>query len=155
KQNLLATVVKREAFVKSNYSRIGMMVLAGLSTVWLSACSQNAATSQANNTEIQPEAATGRASKQAVVTDNFMVAAATPEATDAGYQVLVRGGHAIDAAVAVQAMLTLTEPQSSGLGGGAFILYWDAAEERLYTVDAREKAPAAATPELFFEDGKA
>ncbi|RUO77417.1 gamma-glutamyltransferase [Idiomarina seosinensis] len=100
----------------------------------------------------EPEAATGFADKQAVTTERFMVAAANPHAVDAGYKVLKQGGNAIDAAIAVQAMLGLTEPQSSGIGGGAFILYWDQQEQRLYTVDARETAPMAATEELFLDD---
>ncbi|MFC0444919.1 gamma-glutamyltransferase [Pseudidiomarina halophila] len=97
----------------------------------------------------EPEAATGVVDKNAVYANEYMVAAATPEAAAAGRAVLADGGSAIDAAVAVQAMLTLTEPQSSGIGGGAFILYWDAAEEHLYTIDAREKAPANADETLF------
>jgi gamma-glutamyltranspeptidase/glutathione hydrolase len=73
----------------------------------------------------EPEAATGFQQKQSVKADEFMVAAANPHAVEAGYNVLKAGGSAIDAAIAVQAMLGLVEPQSSGIGGGAFILYWD------------------------------
>lgn len=103
-----------------------------------------------------PEAATGWTERDAVYADSFMVSAANPHATKAGLRVLEQGGTAIDAAVAVQAMLTLVEPQSSGIGGGAFILYWDNSEQQLYSIDARETAPAAATPELFLdEDGNA
>lgn len=100
----------------------------------------------------EPEAATGFADKKAVHSDNFMVAAANPHAVDAGYNVLQSGGSAIDAAIAVQTMLGLTEPQSSGIGGGAFILYWDNAEQKLYTVDARETAPLNATEQLFLDE---
>lgn len=78
-----------------------------------------------------------------------MVVAAHPLAAEAGRDVLRRGGAAIDAAVAVQAVLGLVEPQSSGIGGGAFILHWDAAVRSLVTWDGRETAPAAATPDLF------
>lgn len=78
-----------------------------------------------------------------------MVAAAHPLAAEAGREVLRRGGVAIDAAVAVQAVLGLVEPQSSGIGGGAFLLHWDAAARSLVTWDGRETAPAAATPDLF------
>ncbi|SDE70873.1 gamma-glutamyltransferase [Rhodospira trueperi] len=74
----------------------------------------------------------------------FMVAAANPLAAEAGRAVLAEGGTAADAAVAVQMMLNLVEPQSSGIGGGAFALYWDASERRLITLDGREKAPMAA-----------
>ncbi|WP_299436554.1 gamma-glutamyltransferase [uncultured Rhodospira sp.] len=79
-----------------------------------------------------------------VAASPFMVAAANPLATEAGRAVLADGGTAADAAVAVQAMLNLVEPQSSGIGGGAFLLYWDASERRLITLDGREKAPMAA-----------
>ncbi len=78
-----------------------------------------------------------------------MVAAADPRAVEAGLDVLRNGGNAMDAAVAVQAMLGLVEPQSSGLGGGAFLLYWDAGAEKLFTYDGREEAPASATPDMF------
>lgn len=100
----------------------------------------------------EPEAATGFAEKSAVTADKFMVAAANPHAVDAGYEILRRGGSAVDAAVAVQAMLGLVEPQSSGPGGGAFILYWDNEESKLYSIDARETAPMDATESLFLDE---
>ena len=100
----------------------------------------------------EPEAATGFSDKAAVSSERFMVAAANPHAVDAGYEVLKRGGSAVDAAIAVQAMLGLVEPQSSGPGGGAFILYWDNDDKKLYSVDARETAPMAATEELFLDE---
>ena len=76
-----------------------------------------------------------------------MVAAANPLATEAGYQVLKAGGSAVDAAIAVQMVLTLVEPQSSGIGGGAFLLHWDGKE--VQALDGRETAPAAADEKLF------
>ncbi len=82
------------------------------------------------------------------------VAAANPLAVEAGMAVLRRGGSAVDAAVAVQAVLGLVEPQSSGLGGGAFILVYDADTQEVTTYDGRETAPADATPELFYENGR-
>ena len=82
------------------------------------------------------------------------VAAANPLAVEAGMAVLARGGSAVDAAVAVQAVLGLVEPQSSGLGGGAFLMHYDAASGAVTSYDGRETAPAAATPELFYENGK-
>ena len=104
----------------------------------------------------EPEMATGFADKKAIVTDQFMVTAANPHAVEAGYKVLKEGGSAVDAAIAVQAMLGLTEPQSSGIGGGAFILYWDNEQQKLYTIDARETAPKEATEALFLDqDGNA
>ncbi|MBC7958151.1 MAG: gamma-glutamyltransferase, partial [Cytophagales bacterium] len=82
----------------------------------------------------------------------FMVAAAHPLATDAGHQMLKAGGSAIDAGIAVQLVLTLVEPQSSGIGGGVFIVHHDG--KQVQTIDGRETAPAAATPDLFMKDGR-
>ncbi len=79
------------------------------------------------------------------------VAAANPIAVDAGLAILRQGGSAVDAAVAVQAALGLVEPQSSGLGGGAFMTYYDAASGRISTYDGRETAPAGATPDMFLD----
>ncbi|WP_299682637.1 gamma-glutamyltransferase [uncultured Roseobacter sp.] len=87
-----------------------------------------------------------------VTADNWMVAAANPWAVKAGADVLAKGGTAADALVAVQAMLGLVEPQSSGIGGGAFLVYYDAESGTLTTLDGRETAPLAATPRLF-QDG--
>lgn len=81
----------------------------------------------------------------------FMVAAAHPLAADAGAEVLKRGGSALDAAVAVQMVLGLVEPQSSGIGGGAFLLHWSAGEKKLRAYDGRETAPAAARPDRFLD----
>ncbi len=84
-----------------------------------------------------------------------MVAAAHPLAVDAGLEVLARGGSAIDAAVAVQMMLGVVEPQASGVGGGGFLLYYDGASHAITVYDGRETAPAGATPSLFLGvDGK-
>ena len=101
----------------------------------------------------QPEAASGLTAKPGWATGKFAVAAANPLATDAGYQVLKAGGSAIDAAVAVQMVLTLVEPQSSGIGGGAFLLHSNGREVEAF--DGRETAPAAADERLFLAaDGK-
>ncbi|WP_043364533.1 gamma-glutamyltransferase [Belnapia sp. F-4-1] len=83
-----------------------------------------------------------------------MVVAAHPMASAAGLAMLRAGGNAVDAAIATQAMLTLVEPQASGIGGGALMLHWDAAARRLATWDGRETAPAAASPSLFLRDGQ-
>tara|TARA_Y100001968_G_scaffold331314_1_gene385607 strand:+ start:623 stop:2362 length:1740 start_codon:yes stop_codon:yes gene_type:complete len=101
---------------------------------------------------ITPEVGSGFEEKPGWAADSFAVAAANPLATDAGYQVLKAGGNAIDAAVAVQMVLTLVEPQSSGIGGGAFLMHFDGADVQAY--DGRETAPAAVTGELFMEDGE-
>ncbi|MEL6889480.1 MAG: gamma-glutamyltransferase, partial [Pseudomonadota bacterium] len=84
-----------------------------------------------------------------VAAENYMVAAANPLAVQAGVDVLAEGGTAADAMVAVQAVLGLVEPQSSGLGGGAFLVWYDAASGEVITLDGRETAPLAATPQLF------
>ncbi|MEJ8835913.1 gamma-glutamyltransferase [Ramlibacter sp. AN1133] len=101
----------------------------------------------------QPEAASGLTAKPGWATTKFAVAAANPLATDAGYQVLQAGGSAVDAAIAVQMVLSLVEPQSSGIGGGAFLLHFDGREVEAF--DGRETAPAAADERLFLgADGK-
>ncbi|MEL7131792.1 MAG: gamma-glutamyltransferase [Pseudomonadota bacterium] len=92
---------------------------------------------------------------QPVTAQNYMVAAANPLAVQAGVEILAAGGTAADALVAVQVVLGLVEPQSSGLGGGAFLVWHDAATQELTTLDGRETAPLAATPGLFqTEDGE-
>lgn len=97
--------------------------------------------------------AAGNAPKAGWSTRNFAVAAANPLATDAGHQVLQAGGAAIDAAIAVQMVLSLVEPQSSGVGGGAFILHYDG--RTIQAWDGRETAPAEADEALFLKpDGK-
>jgi gamma-glutamyltranspeptidase/glutathione hydrolase len=91
----------------------------------------------------------------AAYTPRGMVAAANPLAVEAGLRVLRDGGSAVDAAVAVQAVLGLVEPQSSGLGGGSFMVFYDARTGKVTAYDGREKAPQAATPQLFMgPDGK-
>jgi gamma-glutamyltranspeptidase/glutathione hydrolase len=98
----------------------------------------------------QPELATGYNEKPGWATETFAVAAANPLAADAGYQILKAGGSAVDAAIAVQLVLTLVEPQSSGIGGGAFLLTWDGSEIEAY--NGREIAPAGASEDLFLQE---
>nr|WP_315480068.1 gamma-glutamyltransferase [uncultured Rhodoferax sp.] len=98
----------------------------------------------------QPEGATGSTAKPGWATRRDAVAAANPLATDAGRQVLRAGGSAVDAAIAVQMVLALVEPQSSGIGGGAFLLHFDGKATQAF--DGRETAPAGATPRLFLDD---
>lgn len=100
----------------------------------------------------EPEAKTGYQEKKAFKSKNYMVVAANPYASWAGKQIIERGGNAIDAAVAIQAMLTLVEPQSSGIGGGSFILYWDNKNKKLHTFDGRETAPLDVNSYLFYEN---
>jgi gamma-glutamyltranspeptidase / glutathione hydrolase len=101
-----------------------------------------------------PERATGGRRGQLGAAKSFMVSAANAAAVDAGLDMLRAGGNAADAAVAVQLVLNLVEPQSSGLGGGTFILHWDAASQNLEGYDGRETAPAAASPDRFLVDGR-
>ena len=102
-----------------------------------------------------PERASGWTDRKPVVARTFMIAAANPLAVDAGHAVLARGGSAVDAAIAAQLVLGLVEPQSSGLGGGGFMLVHDAATQKLVAYDGRETAPAAAKPDRFLgSDGK-
>lgn len=118
--------------------------------------------------DVAPEAATGgafeaispavadalatKAAGKPVISQNWMIAAANPHAVQAGAHVLAAGGTAADALVAVQTVLGLVEPQSSGLGGGAFLVWYDASNGELTTLDGRETAPFSATPRLFQDE---
>jgi len=108
-----------------------------------------------NNTSVPtlplaPESASGfRTDLKTQHAEKYMAAAANPLAAEAGREMLRRGGSAIDAAIAMQAVLTLVEPQSSGIGGGALIVLWDGKAVRTY--DGRETAPAGATEKLFLQ----
>ena len=121
-----------------------------LGTLTLTAC--NAPPS--SSLPLAPEAASGyRTDLQTRHASKHMAAAANPLAAEAGREILLEGGSAIDAAIAMQAVLTLVEPQSSGIGGGAMIVLWDGKKVRSY--DGRETAPAGATEKLFLNaDGK-
>jgi gamma-glutamyltranspeptidase/glutathione hydrolase len=96
-----------------------------------------------------PEGETVRTPKPEVVTHKRMVVAANPLAAAAGEEMLAAGGAAADAAIAAQLVLTLVEPQSSGLGGGGFLVYFDRKTGKLTVYDGRETAPAADRPDLF------
>jgi gamma-glutamyltranspeptidase / glutathione hydrolase len=98
-----------------------------------------------------PELPSGWTAKTPIQARYDMVAAANPLAVAAGHQVLRRGGNAIDAAIAVQMVLNLVEPQSSGIGGGAFMLFHNAGSGSLTAYDGRETAPAAAKPDRFLD----
>jgi gamma-glutamyltranspeptidase/glutathione hydrolase len=115
-----------------------------LLTAWATA---STAQGESQTAPLQPEEASGYAEKSGWATRHFAVAAAHPLATDAGYLILKAGGSAIDAAVAVQMVLGLVEPQSSGIGGGSFMLHHDGHITEAF--DGRETAPAAANGNLF------
>ncbi|MGE0558182.1 MAG: gamma-glutamyltransferase [Burkholderiales bacterium] len=121
------------------------------SALWAALCTPLAA--QVDR-PAQPEPESGRSEKTLARAQRHMVAAAHPLAVDAGLQMLDGGGSAVDAMVAVQLVLNLVEPHASGLGGGAFLLHYDAGQKTVRAYDGRETAPAAATAELFMRDGK-
>src|SRR3989441_13139917 len=124
--------MSRESFWRSAFAAAGIFLVAsGL-------CAQPA-----------PAAATEIVPKQLVTARRFMVVAAHPLAARAGYDAIRRGGSAVDAAIATQLVLNLVEPQSSGIGGGGFLLHYAAREEKLSAYDGRGTAPAAAKPDRF------
>jgi gamma-glutamyltranspeptidase/glutathione hydrolase len=126
-----------------------LAVVAFFSVIALPAFAQQAADT------VAPEARSAIEAKKPVHATRQMVVAANPIAARAGLDVLRAGGNAADAVVVVQTVLGLVEPQSSGLGGGAFLTWYDAKAGTVTTFDGRETAPAAATPELFLgADGK-
>ncbi|MFM2058815.1 MAG: hypothetical protein RLY71_3200 [Pseudomonadota bacterium] len=135
--------------------RTSAALAAAASLIWLSACSTSPRppAGHPSAAPAQPEIASGLSAKPGWVYRDFAVAAANPLATEAGRQILAAGGSAVDAAIAVQMVLTLVEPQSSGLGGGAFLLHWDG--RRVQAFDGRETAPAAADERLLLgNDGQ-
>ncbi|MFI4936600.1 MAG: gamma-glutamyltransferase family protein [Caulobacterales bacterium] len=125
----------------------GVLVLLAISALPAALAAQPAAAA--------PAAGQERSASAPVITPHAMVSAANPLAANAGLAVLRAGGSAVDAAVAVQAVLGLVEPQSSGVGGGAFMVYYDAKTHRVTAYDGRETAPKGATPDMFLgPDGK-
>lgn len=128
--------------------RPGLLALAAAVSLWIGSPS-------AQPLAPAPEAATGRTVKTLGTAQRHMAAAANPLAAAAGRDILRAGGSATDAAIAIQLVLNLVEPQSSGIGGGAFFLHWDESARALVTLDGREKAPQAAKPDRFIgPDGK-
>src|SRR4051812_47839634 len=99
-----------------------------------------------------PELATGMSEIKGGTAKSYMVVAANPLAAEAGAAILKAGGTAADAAITVQLVLNLVEPQSSGIGGGSFAVYWDAGGKHLTTYDGRETAPAAARENRFLTE---
>lgn len=140
------------AFHLSRYRLSALSLIATALT--LSACNAPPSSPSVSTMPLAPEAATGfRTDLQTRYASKHMAAAANPLAAAAGREMLRQGGSAIDAAIAMQAVLTLVEPQSSGIGGGALIVLWDGKNVRTY--DGRETAPAGATEKLFLQaDGQ-
>ena len=125
---------------EGGWARRGAMLLFRLSTCLLAfACLASCATGAARPPNV------------AAASQAPFVIAANPLAAEAGQKVLKRGGSAVDAAIAVQAMLSLVEPQSSGLGGGAFLTYYDAGTGKVVVYDGREVAPAQASESMFLD----
>jgi gamma-glutamyltranspeptidase/glutathione hydrolase len=119
----------------------------GLATAFAALAGTAACAQDASSLQKAPEAASGYAEKAGWAARKYMVAAANPLAADAGYEMLKKGGTAIDAAIATQLVLTLVEPQSSGIGGGAFLMYYDG--KKVQAFDGRETAPSKADEHLF------
>lgn len=116
-------------------------------------CALLAGSAAGAQSRIDPEPATGRNARAPVTAKRFMAAAANPHAVRAAVAILREGGSALDAAIAAQMVLNLVEPQSSGIGGGAFLLYWDAGRRKLLSYDGRETAPKAINPRVFAKLG--
>lgn len=124
-------------------------LIAGVSAFLLVACEVPEDTATVETAPEPPVEET-----QSAWTKGGMVAAADPRAVEAGLEVLRNGGHAVDAAIAVHTVLGLVEPQSSGIGGGAFMVVYDRASDETTVFDGRETAPSAADENLFIEDGE-
>ncbi len=123
--------------------RVVCALLAGVFALWTGvAAAQQPA---------EPEGPSGFTPRRAVVATKQMAVAANPLAAEAGREILRLGGSAVDAVIAMQMVLTLVEPQSSGIGGGAFLLEYDASRKAVTTYDGRETAPAAATGDMFLD----
>ena len=140
------------AFHLSRYRLSAFSLIA--SALTLAACNTLPSSPSVSTLPVAPEITSGyRTHLQTRHASKHMAAAANPLAAEAGREMLREGGSAIDAAIAMQAVLTLVEPQSSGIGGGALIVLWDGKAVRTY--DGRETAPAGATEKLFLQaDGK-
>ncbi len=134
--------------------RIGRMTLR-LTTLFIAALALCSPALAQSDLGAPPEIASGQTERKLVHAKRFMIATANPHATRAGYDMLRAGGSAVDAAIAAQLVLNLVEPQSSGIGGGAFIVHFDAGKKALAAYDGRETAPAAARPDRFIgADGR-
>ncbi len=123
--------------------------------IWIASLLAVSVAANAQLRPSQPEPPSGWTEKKLATAKRYMVAAANPLAVEAGLRMLERGGNAVDAMVATQLVLNLVEPSSSGIGGGAFLLYYDAKAKAIRAYDGRETAPGAASPALFARpDGK-
>ena len=120
----------------------------------LAVCFSTSVDALAPQGEVQPEIATGRTEIKSATARKYMAVTANPHASAAAEQMLAKGGSAVDAAIAAQLVLGLVEPQSSGIGGGAFMLSYRADEKKLYSYDGRETAPMAVDEDYFMDGDK-
>lgn len=130
------------------------LAAAAVAFLYATAAAAHTVAAPLSDEDLNPEAGSGYVEKELVRAEHFMVVTANPLASEAGYAMLKKGGSAIDAAIAAQLVLNLTEPQSSGIGGGGFIVYYDKPNDTVKTFDGRETAPASATPERFMQNGR-
>jgi gamma-glutamyltranspeptidase / glutathione hydrolase len=137
-------------------TRLRVLLVAAFAS-FVTACGNDdnsaAFTPAPEGTFLPPTPPAGFTAKSISYANRDMVSAANPLAVDAGVAILAEGGSAVDAAIAVQMVLNLVEPQSSGIGGGAFLIHHDAAAQKTLAYDGRETAPAAATGDLFIRNG--
>lgn len=151
----MATVFRRLRSAAGRQHSAALLLLALLAGCGGSAPINQLAAPEPAQQYAPPEPPSGYTAKSIAYANRDMVAAAHPLAVKAGVQTLARGGSALDAAIAVQMVLNLVEPQSSGIGGGAFLLYYDQGARRLLAYDGRETAPKNASPDQFLgADGK-
>jgi len=140
-------------------NKLTLSIVAAALLASLSACQDGTAkpdvANQTDEARATPEAATAipaMAKRNPVQGDKWMIAVANPHAAAAGLDILRKGGSATDAAIAAQLVLNLVEPQSSGIGGGAFLMHLNGKSSEISTYDGREKAPATAHPDMFLND---
>ena len=144
-------MIKALGFFKSYLLRPILFLVVISISLGFNVQAEQASDSVAPEFSTKPSTVQSSSAKTALA-NKFIAVTAHPLATQAAFDVLEKGGSAVDAMVAVQTVLGLVEPQSSGLGGGAFVLYYDAKQKKLSTFDARETAPLKASPELFMSD---
>lgn len=106
------------------------------------------------HSNLNPESATDISTHELITAENYIVVAANKFASQAGKDILKKGGNAVDASIAMQMVLNVVEPQSSGIGGGAFLMLYDAEKNNLVAWDGRETAPSKATEDRFMKDAK-
>ncbi|MEQ1712162.1 MAG: gamma-glutamyltransferase [Hyphomicrobium sp.] len=148
-RNAACRLVRKPPASHARWRRYAVLALAAMLAPWALQTATNA-----QRGAIAPEAATGTTAKSLTTASRHMISTANPHASSAGRDILRAGGSAVDAAIAAQLVLGLVEPQSSGLGGGAFLLHHDALTGGLATYDGRERAPATAQPDRFLRGGR-